>query len=172
VPTLTLDLTRTTESLWGGIKKTRRADIKRAKRLGIKVEKSSDEAAYKKILNELREKLDLPLRNPKPNPPYLFIAIDAYGETLAAENFYKCKDSRLRAESSATKRIISTKKTASGLAHALLIWETILWAKSQGFKTYDFGGYALNGLDPNGRDVSGVNFWKKSFGGAVTPKTC
>ena len=51
-------------------------------------------------------------------------------------------------------------------ASSLLFWESMLWAKKQGFKYFDFGGI------PNNQDADdpayGVYRFKKNFGGHLT----
>ena len=170
--TLTLDLRRPLTSLWNGVTKSRRKEIKRARNRGITFEKSTDHEEYENMLNHLRRGLNLNTRTVKPNPPYLFIARTKEGLAVAGNDFYTCeKGTRLRASTGGTYRLIPDLKAVSGLANAFLIWEQIKWAKEQGFITYDFGGYAESGI-ANGIDVSGVNYFKKSFGGKIVPKTC
>jgi len=101
----------------------------------------------------------------------LFVAIDETGETVAGTAFMFCeRGTRLIARAAASKRYDPNKKTVAGLAHALLIWKTIEWAKKKKMKIYDFGGYNLN--DVPGSQRSRVLSWKKSFGGVVGLRVC
>jgi lipid II:glycine glycyltransferase (peptidoglycan interpeptide bridge formation enzyme) len=57
-------------------------------------------------------------------------------------------------------------------APALLQWETILWAKANGYHTFDFGGISPSAVDAirAGRSglasrISGRDYFKASFGG-------
>ena len=159
--------------MWRGITKSRRKEIIRARRRGITVEKSIDAQEYQRILNHVRSCLGIGTMTVDRNPTYLFVARTADGEAVAGNNFYTCENkTRLRTHTAGTLRLIPEKKVDSGLAHALLIWETIKWAKEHRFITYDFGGYAENGIGAYGKDVSGVNYFKKSFGGKIGPKIC
>lgn len=56
-------------------------------------------------------------------------------------------------------------------ANEMLEWTTIQWAKSQGYRYFDFGGISTESvaamLDGSRPDTTGVTFFKLGFGGQV-----
>lgn len=173
--TLIIDLTQDLEVIWKNIKRSRREGIKRAERRGIIVEINTYYEEFIEMFNTFCKFLKLRLYNVSinrfKNSGYLFVAKDKTGEIIAGIWFYTCqKETRLRAGYGASKRYISEKRTITGLANALIIWESIKWAKKR-MKIWDFGGYATTGI-VNGIDVTSINKWKKSFGGKLAKKVC
>ena len=161
-PSLYIDLTQDLDVIWGNIKRKRRGDIKRAERLGVKVLFDKDFVHYDEwltLFSKSHEKLDIPLRPRLFNEKgYVFLAFHN-GELHASEKFLK-RNKSLITHIAISKRYDENKKTVAGLAHALLIWEAIKWAKENGFKEFDFGGY-----NPNRLDFRNNSEWKASFGG-------
>ena len=116
--------------------------------------------AWTDLLNENHRALNIPIRRRLfGEAGYVFLAFDEECDLLAGERFLK-RGKTLITHVAVSKRYIKDKKTISGLAHALLIWEAIKWAKENGFKEFDFGGY-----NPNKPQFQQINEWKASFGG-------
>lgn len=168
--TVIIDLKQPLDVIWKNIKRKRRSDIKRAEKRGITIEMNTCQEEYEEMVNALRTRyLGLPSIVVSSKTEYLFIAKSKEGEVLAGELFItRLKGKTLRALYAASKRYIPEKKTMAGLAHALLIWDSIKWAKKNGMTIYDFGGYTTPIKDYN-KDAIGLNKWKKSFGGIIIP---
>lgn len=165
--TLIIDLTQPLKVIWRNIQRKRRGDIKRAKRKGVTVEIDSSFKYWDEwftILKKLHKQLGIPII------PWLFrgqpclkkedgtLIVSLLNNEVLAGEWYIPRDKTLFAHINASKKYNPSKKTLSGNAHALLIWEAIKWGKKQGFKKYDFCGY-------NPEQYEHISKWKASFGG-------
>lgn len=174
--TLIIDLSQNLDTIWKTIKKKRRGDIRKAKRLGITIEINTSYEKFTETFINIRKLIDLPPFTISPNEfktngTFLFVA-KYDGNIVAGDWYYTCFDKkRLRLKYAASKRYDPNVKNIAGLAHALLIWEAIKWAKENKMSIYDFGGYAPSGISA-GKSIKNVNEWKKSFGGTLTEKVC
>lgn len=173
--TLIIDLSQELETIWRGIKKRRRETIRQADRLGVIIMEDCRLNDFQALYWMIRKTINVPsfhvsiaeLKTRK-----VFIAVDATDETVAVAAFMFCENgTRLRLQYAASKRYDPKKKKISGLANAMLYWETIKWAKQKGMKIYDFGGYTVE-IFVNNRDNTQVNSWKASFGGVLAKKVC
>lgn len=160
--TLVIDLTQDEQTIWKNIRRKRRGDIRRAQKLGVKVEVDSafkfwDEWFISVI--KLRNRIGQPafpwMEGAKKTDGILIVAL-LEGKVLAGE-WYTTEGKTLRTRIASSRRY--DMRTLAGNAHALLIWEAMRWAKTKGFEKFDFGGY-----DPTDH-YHGVNEWKASFGG-------
>jgi lipid II:glycine glycyltransferase (peptidoglycan interpeptide bridge formation enzyme) len=158
---LVVDLTQDEETIWKNIRRKRRGDIMRAKKLGViivvdTVFKFWDEwwESVKKVRNRIGKPL-YPWMKGKKTDGILVIAY-LKGKVLAGE-WYTIEGKTLRTRIAASRS--HDMKTLAGNAHALLIWEAMKRAKKQGLTRFDFGGYDSTG------HYKGVNEWKASFGG-------
>lgn len=168
--TIIIDLKQSLDVIWNNIKRKRRSDIKRAEKRGITIEMNTCQEEFREMINTLRTRyLGLSLIVVSRKTKYLFIAKSKEGEVLAGELFItRLNGKTLRAFYAASKRYIPEKKTMAGLAHALLIWDSIKWAKENDMTIYDFGGYTLP-IKAYNKDAVGLNNWKRSFGGMIIP---
>ena len=173
--TIVIDLSKSKENIWKNMKRKRRSDISRAKKQGIIIERSLNNIeAFVEMKNKLFEHTNIPIsytsKELLDKGDNLFIARDKDGDMVAGElTITKYNGRVLKAYKVASKRYLEHKKTISGLAHSLLVWEIILWAMKAGYRYYDFGGYSSTGL-ASGLDVSNINKWKESFGGEIVTK--
>ena len=161
--TLLLDLRFELDDLWRGLKKHRRGDVKRATGLGVEItdKPSADHAFHWGALLEQRMEGIGKINLQVIKKGILFVAtLD--GELLSGEIFIpgvgRAGGEGFNLVYSATDK----EKEHSSVAHALLVWETIKYAKEKGFDEYDFGGW--NCYRP---DNAGVNRWKEGFGGNI-----
>lgn len=163
--TATIDLTQPLETIWRGIKPRRRRYINEAERKGIMVESNSHHFEW--LMMQLT--VAAMLGSGKGSEPLirdeskgcLLVAV-CHGEVLAGE-FYQFFGDRIRAFLAASKHYVPEKRKLAALAHALVIWESIKYAKAAGFKVYDFGGMSA----PDDPVLGPITRWKLSFGGKV-----
>ena len=160
--TLVVDLKQDEKSIWNNIRRKRRGDIKRAQKLGVTIEVDSafkfwDEwfISVMKVRNRIGKPAYPWMGEAKKTDGILVVALS--NEKVMAGEWYKVEGKTLRTHIAASRS--HDLKTLAGNAHALLIWETMMWAKKIGFEKFDFGGY-----DPTDH-YHGVNEWKASFGG-------
>ena len=164
--TLLIDLDKDTTELWQAIRKTRRSEIKRGENLKPDLDfmpSKEKRSEWIQLFLVDRRHLGLPI----PDAGALLeskLHLASYkGRIVSGEIFSKidarsCKGSALNLVFSATDKTIKE----SNCIHAFLIWRSILWAKENGFREYNFGGW--NNMRPG---QEGVNLWKESFGGDI-----
>jgi len=168
--TLLLDLDKDITELWQAIRERRRTEIRR----GEDLRPDLDFMPSRKKKSEwtqlfLADRRHLGLSIPRDLDAFLESAeirlhLASYnGRIISGEVFSKmdarsCKGYALNMVYSATDKTIKE----SGRIHAFLIWKSILWAKENGFREYNFGGW--NNMRPG---QEGINLWKESFGGDI-----
>jgi lipid II:glycine glycyltransferase (peptidoglycan interpeptide bridge formation enzyme) len=161
------DLTIGEAELWSKISESRRKNIKRASKNGLRVEVSNSapiDECYK-ILKETYDRLSLPLLDIS-----IFIGVlNILGPKNYAKFFLAYNDNRLVA-----LRIVLTYKNdiydwyAGNIndpnlkySNDLLVWEVMKWGCNNGFKTFNFGGAGK----PD--EEYGVREFKRTFGGTL-----
>jgi len=161
--TLLLDLQRPQDDLWRGLKKRRRGDVKRAMDLGVEItdKPSADHASHWGTLLEQRME-DIGKINLKVIEKGILFVAALDGELLSGEIFIPTVGRAGGAGFNLVYSATDKDKEHSSAAHALLVWETIKYAKEKGFDEYDFGGWNCYRLDN-----AGVNKWKEGFGGTI-----
>ena len=169
--TVIIDLTQPEDKLLGNMRRQTRYDVRRAGKLGIKVEKSNDEAIFK----EFREvQADTARRQNfiPPNLKTLLAEREAFGKNIT---IYVAKTSE--GEPIAYGMVIKDGKEADYYeaastplnrkmpgAHALL-WQATRDLKNEGYERFNLWGIAPAG-QPNHR-YAGVTTFKTGFGGEV-----
>ena len=135
------------------------------KEIALQKEKEKVEKTYS--WNEKVQELERQLTENERNGKFRLIAKDKEGEVLAGET-YMCslETGMVWLRTAVSKRYIPEKKTMAGLAHALVIWESIKLSKKLGFKIWEtpISGEAQIRRNPH---CKAMNFWKKSFGGRI-----
>lgn len=163
-PTLTLDLVRPSCDIWKGMdKKSCRYEVKRAIREGISViqgQSHADFAEFCVLNDEYRASRGWPKTvglDYVRRFGTLFWA-QLGGQRLAAQVYLEDeKNIRwLLAAATGQSPLVSA-------ANRLLVWYAIEYAYRKHITTFDFGGIALDRPE-----LSGVNFFKQSFGGTPT----
>jgi len=167
-PTLIIDLTQDLDTIWRNMgKKSCRYEIKRAAKLGIVVQKSTDYRTFQALNARFRKmkgfggKISL---NYLRAYGTLFMAyLD--GELVAGQVYMMAGDD-IRWSLGASKRleVDKDKQALIGCANRALIWEAIKYAKEKGIKEFDFGG--AYGTDDNVQPQwQSISFFKHTFGG-------
>jgi lipid II:glycine glycyltransferase (peptidoglycan interpeptide bridge formation enzyme) len=158
--TLIIDLSQDINTIWKNIKRKRRGDITRAIKRGISVEVNIHYDEWYILHTFSATKLGSQLGDLTTIKSEGLLFVGLYeGKVLAGEWFkFFNNDTWMRTRFAASKRFDSN-KSLSALAHALVIWESIKYAKEHGYKTYDFGGYQpeieVTKNIRNGKKVSG-----------------
>ena len=172
--TIWLDLTIKKEKLWENLNKQCRYDIKRAKKLGVVVEKSKsldDLNAFYQICESIGKTKGFSLgyswqlmsnllssKDQDQIESYLFIA--RYQDTLCGGVFLvRCGESAHYFWGAVNR------KFSNLCVGEALQWECIEWALSKDCKKYD-----LEGLSQ--KQNSGVDQFKKKFGGSIVAYPC
>ena len=167
--TLILDLSKSNEELWEGIrKKYSRKPIENGYKNGIVIKKNEGYDEFEKIYKSFRTQKGINIDDlsifsqglifsayyeNKIIAGHIFVADGVYMRSLVAASnrfdFNKGKDKRL-----------------VGAANRMLFWEAIKYAKEEGYKSFDFGG--INPADENGK-YDYLAEYKMSFGGEIKP---
>jgi len=176
--TLIIDLSQDIDIIWKNIRKTRRAEINKAKKLGMTIEMNSRRREWYMLFEKLNEHLGravpISIEDVQNKIPISFVGV--YNKQVLAGEMYIIIDSdgtirteypapknreRLRTTLAASKRFeFDIDKKLAAFAHSLVIWSSIQYAKENGYKLYDFGGYNVKN-----EIFLRVSNWKISFGG-------
>jgi serine/alanine adding enzyme len=163
-----IDLEQTMDSLWGGLSKSRRKNINKAKELGIYIEEMTDIGRMDTFYNLIKETYDdvgIPCA-----PRSLFL--NAFSQ-LAPKGFAKfflafhsndCIGAR--AVLTYNGMIYDWYAGASKFAQSYnpndhLVWHILKWGMDNGYSIFDFGGAG----DPN--KPYGPREFKRRFGGKM-----
>jgi len=151
--TMVIDLTKSLDTIWGNIKKTRRAEITRGLEDLVFVDDPAEKQKYLDFEKEWSSKMglfSLPMQWLKEG--HLFLGYNKSGDVLAGLLAHK------RGKSLIVRRDSSLREYEE--VHAALTWRAIKWAKGHGFKEWDQGGYNEK-LHPE------ISFYKSRYGGRV-----
>jgi len=151
--TVVIDLTKPLDTIWGNIKKTRRAEITKGLDDLVFVYTPAEKLKYLAFDEEWSNKMGLP---PLPikwlKGAYLFLGYTKEGSVVAGILAHR------RGRALIVRRDSSLREYEE--MHAALTWRAIRWAKGHGFKEWDQGGYNEK-LHPK------VSFYKSRYGGRV-----
>ena len=169
--TVIIDLSKSEEELLAEMRRQTRYDVRRAEKLGIKVEKSNSEEIFREFRNEQAKTA----RRQNFIPPSLKVLLaerEAFGDDIV---IYTAETSE--GEKIAYGLVIKTGKEGDYYeaastelnrklpgAHALL-WQAMKDLKADGFKRFNLWGIAPAG-QPNHR-YAGVTTFKTGFGGEI-----
>lgn len=163
-PTTLIDLSRSQEELWEAMRKRYvREQIEKGKRNGIVVNQTDDWHIFKPIYLEFRKGKKLVDDDPRVFEHMHVVSAYYNGAPIAGGAFVFDRD-HARAYALASLRFNEDGKMREivGQANRMVVWETMLWAKAKGIKTFDLGGIAPDSTDP--QDKSLLEF-KEAFGG-------
>lgn len=165
---LLIDLEKSEEQLWNGIHSKRRNEIRRAVREGTSFTDLTDVDTLKKswpILRDVYQRARLPLpdislfirllENKTERSCLKIFAAKNNGEIIGTLLALCWRDRVLDWYAGAYQ------KSLSKYPNDLLPWETILWAKKNNYKIFDFGGAGKPGVP------YGVRDFKMKFGGEL-----
>lgn len=169
--TVIIDLTQSEDQLLSNMRRQTRYDVRRAEKLGIKVEKSNDEAIFKEFRKVQADTAKRQNFIP-PNLKTLLAEREAFGENITIyvakteENEpiaygMIIKDGNEADYYEAASTPLNRKMPG---AHALL-WQAIQDLKAEGYKRFNLWGIAPAG-QPNHR-YAGVTTFKTGFGGEI-----
>ena len=168
--TLVVDLENSEDILWKGVRKQYRPFIRRASEM-LKITDSNSEKALSdftslhtqmsaaKKLAQVNEGFFQAFLKSMGNSNLIRIRNAYSGDRILAGMVLLCSNNTIVYKWGASSRDGDASKIYA--AH-FLQWDTMLWAKKEGFRFYDMGGISS---DPN----DSVNHFKKGFGG--TPLT-
>jgi lipid II:glycine glycyltransferase (peptidoglycan interpeptide bridge formation enzyme) len=176
--TLTIDLTKSLDELWSDLKRNNRTQVNRASKEGIKIKITNDYKEFYKIYKNLYKKKGLmPLLGSLGFGIIPLNVFKRYGTLFIAEKDGKllCGDVYLEGEKSvlawagASKRFNVPKKEKREIAWAskLCIWEALKYYKNKKFEEFDFGGMWPEEEAEKDPTKSGINKYKKGFGGQI-----
>lgn len=96
----------------------------------------------------------------------LITAVNYQGQTLAMHYCLIDKDKKLARGIYSANIRLDTQLDPSliGRANKFLFYKDLLYLKQLGINIYDFGGYSM---DTKNKDLSGINSFKKRFGGKI-----
>ncbi|MFI5265533.1 MAG: lipid II:glycine glycyltransferase FemX, partial [Candidatus Levyibacteriota bacterium] len=163
-----LDITKSEDALLAGMRKATRYEIKKALKLGISIEKSTDAKNIKRFyklqletakrqgfvpfsLSFLQEQFDVYAKNGK-----AVLYSSFFGKKLLAQAFIIFYGTEAVYHYGA-----STQDGRSYPGAYLIQWEAILDAKKRGLKRYNFWGVAIN----EGHRFANLSMFKRGFGG-------
>ena len=168
--TIELDLTLDTEKIFSNFSKVVRQQIRKAETDGIVCETSADIEIFVEFFNNFAIKkgtFATSQQNILEKKDYLIIRFAKHnGKILAAHSYLKDDDEKIiRHYQTATIRFNEDiDKNFVGLSNKLLLVNSLVEFKEQGYKKFDLGGYAANTKDES---LLGINNYKLKFGGQV-----
>lgn len=169
--TVIIDLSKSEEELLAEMRRQTRYDVRRAEKLGIKVEKSNSEEIFREFRNEQAKtarrqnfippslKVLLAEREAFDDDIVIYTAETSEGEKIAYGLVIKTGKEGDYYEAASTE----LNRKLPG-AHALL-WRAVKDLKADGFKRFNLWGIAPAG-QPNHR-YAGVTTFKTGFGGEI-----
>lgn len=100
----------------------------------------------------------------------MFVA--EYNNEILCENIFFIHDTNITYWLSATKRLFTEKEKAKiiGYANRLIFWETIKYAKQNGYNEFDLGGLWPEEETESDDGKKGINSFKLSFGGDIVER--
>lgn len=167
--TYLLDLNKDIDVIWRGIKKGQRAAVKQAKKNGVETVIAESVYDLKKY-HELHSNFFISLKQTPYSIDY-FQGLWNLGEDGSYCNLFIAKYNGEAVSGifllHFKKRVFFWNATTNSIgrdlrANHLLVWDSIEWAKNNGFEIYDFGGIST----AEKKDLMfGVDEFKKSWGG-------
>lgn len=148
--TLTVNLLRTPDEIFGGMRKARRTEIER----GLERYKFSEIPTLGGI--KAWAKMCVPPLNwSLLEKGELLVAVDSINGIVAGILLTTRDDAVIQ-------RVVASKRDDAE-ANAAVTWYAMLWARGAGFHEYDLGGYNLE-------THPGISLWKEGFGGELVER--
>lgn len=179
VASLEIDLTRDLETIRGGFTRSNRRRTQTANQRGITVRLGDEDdlplvtdllastAAHQHFDPMSLDYLRTLYRELAPEGRVRIFVAELDGEAVATEVFTGC-GGVLKSRLTGMRR--NDRVRRSGVT-AVLIWQALVWAKANGYHTFDFGGVTTETADAlEAGDTSGLGgpaAFKASFGGTV-----
>jgi len=164
--TTVIDLTKDTDELWNNLReKYMRKQIEKGTKNGIEVRHDNDYKSFYSIYKLFRKSSKLPIENTAALRPFATI-VNAYrSNVILSTGLFLGDGEIMRAWALASIRhgLDGKNREIVGQANRMIIWETIVKAKSDGYKLFDLGG-----IDP-ASDKQGdrqLLEFKEAYGGA------
>ena len=164
-----IDLSPTADYLWNSMRKKMICkQIMRGGRNGIRVVQDTNYKEFRNVYTLFRkhksigtDRYDVLQKN-----GLLFSAY--YHDTLIAGGVFIADGRMMRAWVLASKRITADNhmREIIGQANRIILWESIKYAKAQGYAYFDLGGIRPDSENPYDRSLAE---FKESFGGVRTP---
>ena len=168
--TMVVDLSKGEQELWKDMSESNcRKPINRAKRMniGIKVNQNYDE--FLEINRAFRKEKGLPRWDPSVEymKEYGTLFVSEHDGQILSGLFCLQDDNIMMQLITGSKRLEAPEENKNFIANAnkFMIWESILYAKQNGLKIYDWGGYYTGKEHDIPKER--INIFKKSFGGDV-----
>lgn len=163
--TSVIDLSRDINDIWKGARKNFiQKQIEQGRRRGVCVEKGGDFFKFYRLYTDFchRMKFGRVLSSSLQKYGILFTAM--YQGVLVGGGVFIGDGEYLRAWVLASARLEGEGRMREviGAANRLVIWDALVWAKENGYKTFDLGG-----ISPNHPNIgwSNVAVFKEGFGG-------
>ena len=163
-----IDLSLTEEALLAQMKSKTRYNIGLAARKGVVVQEARGVWGIRKflrLLEKTKERQQFTVHAPEYYEKMM--AMDGARLFVARYN-WKVRTANIIISHGDTATYLhgaSSEKDREVMAPYLLHWMTMLWAKKQGFRWYDFWGVAPEGVTDH--PLASVSRFKEGFGGAV-----
>ncbi len=177
--TLHIDLSKSEDSIFAGIEKNARYEIKRARgkdeiHIRFQINPCVDEIEqFVGYYNRFAKSKGLPLCNIRKLRALKEAGGLAISRANDESNVHLCshayiidgKRARLMYSASLFRNEIdSARRALMGRSNRFLHWHDIISFKSSGYYTYDFGGISMNKKDEG---LSRIDEFKRSFGGEI-----
>jgi len=166
--TTVIDLTKSEEELRAALRKRFiREQMEKGKKNGVTVCVGIDWHEFVPVYEEFRKGKRIASDDPRVFA-HCLVAGAYYDGTLVSGGAFVADGIHIRALALASRRFASDGRMREvvGQANRMLIWETILWAKREGYHLFDLGGIAPESADPTERSLAE---FKEAFGGERKP---
>lgn len=166
--TTIIDLTKSEEELWSGARKRFvREQIEKGRRSGITISVDIPWEEFVAVYDEFRKGRGIGSDDPRVFARCLVVGAYYRGKIIAGGAFIG-DGTHLRALALASRRFRDDGRVREivGQANRILIWETMLHAKRNGYRLFDLGGIAPESSDPGERSLAE---FKEAFGGERKP---
>ena len=168
--TIVIDLTKSYEELWKGVRRSTRQYIRQAEKYGIKlhVNKNYDEflELYRKFVEKKRFKA-FPFSKESMKKMGTLFTTEWNGKILSGV-FTVEDEENIRGLLGGSVRFEVDQEMARVVSRAnkFIVWKIMEHSKERGYKEFDLGGY-YGGEDKND-PKSSIDFFKRQFGGRIT----
>lgn len=162
--TTCIDLTKSEEELWQALRKRYvREQIGKGERNGITITIGDDWKNFVQVYRDFRKGKHLHEDSPKVFQ-YCLVVTASYEGKIVAGGAFVADKTYMRALALASVRFVDDgkKREVIGQANRMIIWETMRFAKREGYTSFDLGG-----IDPESNDSKerGLAEFKEAFGG-------